>query len=142
MRPFVNLSLMLLLALSARTVLGSQLVYVADQQQQNDEHTTSPDQQTPPATQGHAASSAAVQSVTGCLTSSDHGYSLNTGTDTYPIETDQDLSKYVNKQIRVTGILEHHRAGSPEATSGNATTLTDLRLRMIASVIGDCPASK
>ena len=137
MRNLINLLLMLLLVSSAESVLGSRLLNVTERGQ-SAEQEASPEQQTPPASQGQASSSASVQSVTGCVVQSDHGYSLKTESDTYPIETDQDLSQYVNKQVKVTGILEHHNASSPSATSGSAAVITDLRLRMIGSVIGDC----
>jgi hypothetical protein len=92
----------------------------------------SPEQQQP-----QTSSSAAVRSVTGCLIRTDSGYSLKTDTDTLPIETDRDLSQYVNKKIKVTGTLEHHKtAASP--TTGGPVAMTDLRLRLVASMIGDC----
>jgi hypothetical protein len=118
MRNLTNLLLVLLLAISTERVIGAQ--------------------QTPPASQGQASSSAAAQSVTGCLVQNGHGYSLMTESDSYPIETEKDLTQYVNKQITVTGILEHHANADPSATSGNATVITDLRLRIVASVVGDC----
>ena len=99
--------------------------------QQGQEQNAPPDQQQP-----QASSSAAVQSVTGCLVRSDSGYSLKTDTDTVPIETDKDLSQYVGKQIIVTGILEHHNATSSK--SNGTVAITDLRLRVVATVIGDC----
>jgi hypothetical protein len=88
--------------------------------------------------QGQTSGSAAAQSVTGCVVQSDTGYSLKTESDTYPIETDKDLSQYVNKQVRITGILEHHNASTPSSSTGNAATITDIRLRIVAKVIGDC----
>jgi len=115
--------LMLLLAVSAESVLG-----------QNGEQK----QQPPPTSQGQASSSAAVQSVTGCVVKTDQGFSLMTDSGSYPIETGQDLSQYVNKQIKVTGVLEHHTAAPQSATSGSTSVVTDIRLRMIATVIGDC----
>jgi len=69
---------------------------------------------------------------------SDRGFSLKTDIDTYPIETDRDLSQYVNKQVKITGILEHHTNAAPSATSSNAAVITDIRLRIVASVVGDC----
>jgi hypothetical protein len=123
MRNLINLLLMLLLAISAESVLA-----------QNEEH----EQQAPPTSQGQASTSAAVQSVTGCVVKSDHGFSLMTVSDSYPIETDQDLSQYVNKQVTVTGILEHQAGAAPSATSGSSAVITDLRLRMVARVVGDC----
>ena len=123
MRNLINLLLMLLLAISAESVLG-----------QNGEQ----EQQTPPTSQGQAASSAAVQSVTGCVVKTDQGFSLMTESGSYPIETGQDLSQYVNKQVKVTGVLEHHTAAPPSAASGSTSVVTDIRLRMIATVIGDC----
>ncbi|HZR59153.1 MAG TPA: hypothetical protein VFA74_19965 [Terriglobales bacterium] len=137
MRTIINLLLMLLLIISAENMLGSRLLNVTDKQQ-NEEQNTSPQQQTPPDSQGQASSSAAVSSVTGCVVQSDRGYSLKTDSDTYPIETDKDLSQYVNKQVKITGILEHHTAAAPAAASGSAATITDIRLRMVASVVGDC----
>jgi hypothetical protein len=56
----------------------------------------------------------------------------------YPIDTDKDLTQYVNKQITVTGMLEHHTKAAPAATSGDAAVVTDIRLRIVASVVGDC----
>jgi hypothetical protein len=103
-----------------------------------DQEPNAPAQQESPSTQGQPSSSAAVQSVTGCVVQSDHGYSLKTESDTYPIETDKDLSQYVNKEVKITGILEHHSASAPPATAGSTATVTDVRLRMVATVIGDC----
>jgi hypothetical protein len=123
MRNLINLLLMLLLAISADRVLG-----------QNGGQ----EQQTPPTSQGQASSSAAVQSVTGCVVKTDRGFSLRTDSGSDPIETSQDLSQYVNKQVKVTGILEHHTEAAPSATSGSTAVVTDIRLRMIATVIGDC----
>jgi hypothetical protein len=99
-------------------------------------------QQAPSTSQGQASSSAAVQSVTGCVVQTDSGYSLKTESDNYPIETDKDLSHYVNKQVKVTGVLEHHNASAPSSSTGSATTITDLRLRVIVTVIGDCNQSQ
>ena len=135
MRPI----LMLTLTISAGSLPGSRLLAAAGQQ--NEEPNASPQQQTP-SDQGQASSHAVVQSVTGCVVKSDTGYSLKTKNDTYPIETQKDLSQYVNKQVRVTGILEHHNASTPSATAGSTATITDLRLRMIATVIGDCNQSE
>jgi hypothetical protein len=108
----------------------------ASASQQNEQQNASPQQQTPPSEQ-QRSKSAVVQSVTGCVVKSDSGYSLKTDSDSYPIETDQDLSQYVNKQVRITGMLEHQHTPA-SSTEDNATTITDIRLRMVASVIGDC----
>src|SRR6516164_9710148 len=91
--------------------------------QQGGEQSASPQQQ-----HAQGSSSAAVQSETGCLVRSNSGYSL---------KTDKDLSSYVNKRIKVTGILEHHSAAAPSSTSG-PVVITDLRLRVVVSVIGEC----
>ena len=120
MRNLINLLLTLLLTISAESVLG----------QQNREQ----EQQTP----SDASSNAAVQSVSCCLVKTNGSFTLMTETDSYPIETENDLSQYVNKQLKVTGILEHHTGTAPSATSGNAALITDIRLRMVAKVIGDC----
>ena len=100
--------------------------------QQGGEQSASPQQQ-----RAQASSSAAAQSEIGCLVRSNSGYSLKTDTETLPIETDKDLSSYVNKKIKVTGILEHHSAAAPSSTSG-PVVITDLRLRVVVSVIGEC----
>ena len=121
--------------MSALTIMASSLL-IAATGQQNQEPNASP-QQGQPSAQGQASSNAVVQSVTGCVLKSDQGFSLKTESDTYPIETGKDLSQYVNKKVRVTGILEHHNTPSSTA-SGNAATVTDIRLRMIVSVVGDC----
>jgi hypothetical protein len=132
MRILSGFLLTLLLVISAETMLGNAL-------QQNEQQNASPEQQTQPnSQQGQATSKAAVQSVTGCVVKSDRGYSLMTDDGSYPLETDQDLSNYINKRVKVTGILEHHTAASASTATGTPTTVTDIRLRMIATVIGDC----
>ena len=135
-----NWILILSLAISAGSLLDSRLL-IAATGQQNEEPNASPQQQAP-STQGQASSHAAVQSVTGCVVKSENGYYLKTQNDTYPIETEKDLSQYVNKEVRITGILEHHNASTPSATAGNTATITDLRLRMVATVLGDCKQSE
>jgi len=129
MRGLLNLLVIVLLSASAETTHGRSR-FESPVPEQGGGQSASPEQEHP-----QASSSAPVRTVTGCLVRSDSGYSLKTDTDTLPIETDNDLSKYVNKQIKVTGILEHHRAAS--ATTSPAV-ITDLRLRLVASVIGDC----
>lgn len=132
MRVLVNVLLTLLLAISWGNVFGAQLLSASEQQQN-----ASQDQQTPPS-QTQSSKTAAVKSVTGCVVQSEGGgYSLKTATDTYPIETDKDLSQYVNKQVEVTGVLEHQHTPT-QTESGNAQTVTDIRLRMIVTVVGDC----
>ena len=135
MHPLTNLILVALLVASVENAVegrGLQNLTAQEQGAEQGEQNPSPEQQPP-----QASSSAAVRSVTGCLVRSDSGYSLKTDTDTLPIETDKDLSQYVGKKIKVTGILEHHSASSSSAAKG-PVTLTDLRLRLVASVIGDC----
>ena len=123
MQNLINLLLTLLLAISAQSVFG-----------QNGEQ----EQPTPPADESHASHSAEVQSVTGCVVKTDQGFSLKTNSDSYPIETDKDLSNYVNKQVKVSGILEHQTNSGPSTESGSAAVITDIRLRMVVTVIGDC----
>jgi hypothetical protein len=135
MRNLVKLFLVFGLIISAASVLGAPILNITDQQQNQEPNA---EQQTPQASQGQPSSSAVVQSVSGCVVQSDQGYSLKTTSDTYPIETQKDISKYLNKQIRVTGILEHHTTPTPSAAAGNTATVTDIRLRTIVSVIGDC----
>jgi len=126
------------LVISAMALYGALSPALAEQQAGETQGTSQDQQQNPPASQHHGSSSAAVQSVTGCLVKSNSGYSLKTDTDTYPIETNRDLSKYVNKQIKISGVLEHHNAAAPATENNNHIAMTDIRLRMVASVIGDC----
>lgn len=90
---------------------------------------------------------------------SDHGYSLKTDNATYDIDTDSDLSKYVGKQVRISGVWEHHKttAHTPTDQSGSSASTgaaegehqpsssdtspvvaRDIRLRTVTSVVGDC----
>jgi hypothetical protein len=142
MRKSITPLVVSVLLISAVTLYGRGSLNVGqDQDQQTEQQNASPQQQqqNPQTSQPQASSSAAVQSVTGCLVKTDQGYSLKTDTDTYPIETGRDLSQYVNKRIKVTGILEHHNTTQPSTESSNAIAVTDLRLRVVASVVGDCP---
>jgi hypothetical protein len=125
--------------MSALTLMASSLL-IAATGQQNQEPNAPPQQEQQPSAQGQASSNAVVQSVTGCVVKSDQGFSLKTESgDSYPIETGKDLSQYVNKKVKVTGILEHHNASTPSSsTTAGPTTITDIRLRMIATVVGDC----
>ena len=132
MRNLRNLLFVIVLVGLAGIVYGGSPRLNAAPQQQGGEQNASPEQQQP-----QASSSAAVRSVTGCLIRTDSGYSLKTDTETLPIETDKDLSQYVNKKIKVTGTLEHHQAAS-SSTTGGPVAITDLRLRLVASMIGDC----
>jgi hypothetical protein len=148
-------------------MLGSRL---SDAQQHDQEQNASPEQHNPPASpQGQASSDVAVHGVTGCLVQSGQGYVLMTENDAYPIDTDKDLSQFINKRIKITGIWEYHSTRShsstgedaaaaqneaghasnsaesgeqPQAPSDqgnpNPSIAKELRLRMIASVIGDC----
>src|SRR5690242_15468738 len=89
----------LLFAISIGTLLRS-----ASAQQTKEQNASPAEQQTQPSEQaqpseGQASKSAVIQSVTGCVVQSEHGYSLKTASDTYPIETDKDVSKYVNKLV-------------------------------------------
>jgi hypothetical protein len=95
------------------------------------------EQQTPPPSEGDPSSSAMMKTVIGCVVQSEQGFILKTDSDSYPIETDRDLSRYTNKQVKVTGILEHE-AAAPSPQKGSPAVVTDIRLRMIATVIGDC----
>ena len=127
MRKLTNVATLLLIIILPVWV---EAVHAAPQQ--GGEQSASPQQQ-----RAQASSSAAAQSEIGCLVRSNSGYSLKTDTETLPIETDKDLSSYVNKRIKVTGILEHHSAAAPSSTSG-PVVITDLRLRVVVSVIGEC----
>lgn len=138
MQEVVTRVLSLVLVIAAVTLYGARSLAVAEQQGGEQQGSSPEQQQNPQASQPQGSSSAAVQSVTGCLVKSNSGYSLKTDTETYPVETNRDLSKYVNKKIKVSGILEHHNAAAPATENNNAIAMTDIRLRMVASVVGDC----
>lgn len=167
MRKLTNLLLPLLLVISVGSMFSSKLM---NAQQHDEQQNTSPQQQNPPTSpQGHTSSDVAVHSVTGCLVQSDRGYVLMTEDDAYPVDTDKDLSQFINKRLQITGIWEYHNAASHSSSSGNAapaqneaeagsspaqsggqqqapsdqgdpnpSIAKELRLRMIAEVIGDC----
>lgn len=129
MQFLINLTLMLVMASATN-------VFASAGKQQNEDQNAAPAQQTQD--QAQSSRSAMVQSVTGCVMKTEQGYSLKTDSgDTYPIETQKDMSEYANKQVTVTGILEHENSPTPSA-SGNSTTVTDIRLRMVTTVVGDC----
>src|SRR6185369_3996660 len=127
MQITIKLLMMVLLAISAQNAFSTQ----------SQDQSASSEQQTPPDAQGQASRSAVAKSVTGCVVQGNHGYSLKTESETYPLETEKDLSQYVNKRVTVTGILEHQNSPTQSA-SGNATTVSDIRLRTIVSVVEDC----
>jgi hypothetical protein len=136
MQTTFKLLMMVLLAISIENAFSTQLISGSERLQSQDQN-ASPEQQTPPDSQEQASRSAVAKSVTGCVVQGDHGYSLKTESDTYPLDTQKDLSQYLNKRVTVTGILEHKNSPTPSA-SGNATTVSDIRLRTIVSVVGDC----
>jgi len=118
MRNVINTLLTVILAISTMLIL--------------------PAQQTSPASQVEASDGPAIlQTLTGCLVRNDHGYSLMTETSSFSLETERNLEQYANKQVVVTGILEQY-SNAAVSTSRYAAVVTDLRLRMIASVVGDC----
>jgi len=134
MRMLTNMLLIALLIASVESKQGatrSQNLIAQENDAEQGGQNTSPERQQP-----QTSSSAAVQSVTGCLVRSDSGYSLKTNTDTLPIESYKDLTQYVGKKIKVTGILEHHNVSISSAKG--PVTITDLRLRLVVSIIGDC----
>ena len=90
MQITIKLLMMVLLAISAQNAFSTQ----------SQDQSASPEQQTPPDAQGQASRSAVAKSVTGCVVQGDHGYSLKTESETYPLETEKDLSQYVNKPCR------------------------------------------
>lgn len=142
----------LIMSISSITIFGSL------KPQNEQPGGSSKQQESQPAPQGQVSSQAGVHSVTGCVSQSDHGYSLKTKTATYDIDTDQDLSQYVGKQIRISGIWEHHKATAHTPTgSGNEASASaaggdnpspasghgpvaarEFRLRTVTSVVGDC----
>jgi len=125
MRNLTNV-LLVLVAISANDVLC---------QSSKQEQQPPPTAQTPPP---EAQGQAAYKSVTGCVVQTNQGFFLKTDTNSYSIETDEDLSPYVNKQVNLTGIVEHQNGDAPSAESGSTAVIRDVRMRMIARVLGDC----
>jgi hypothetical protein len=135
MRSVITLTLILFLTVSTDALRSNGLVSATVNQQNQDQHASPQEQQAPTFQQQNEvppSSSTAVRVYTGCVVQSDHGYSLKTEKDTYPLDTTKDLSQYRNKQVSVTAILEHHKSSD----------ITDLRLRVITKVIGDCNESQ
>lgn len=103
---------------------------------QNREQDAYPKQQIQPtSSQEQAVSNVFAQSVTGCFVHSHQGYLLKTEGEIYSIETDEDLSHFVNQQVKLTGLLQ---LPSAVPASGNTKSKTNLRFLMITSVIGSC----
>ena len=135
MRNLINLMLILFLTISTDALRSNGLARATLNQQNEDQHASPQEQQAPTyqqQTEVPPSKSAAVRIYEGCVVQSDHGYSLKTKEHTYPLDTDKDLSQYVNKRVSVTAILEHHQSSDT----------TDLRLRVISKVIGDCNQSQ
>src|SRR5262245_60252241 len=112
MQRLLASAISLALVISAVILYGTRSL-AAEQQAGETQGTSQDQQQNQQPSQHHGTSSAAVQSVTGCLIKTNAGYSLKTDTDTYPIETSRDLSQYLNKKIKVSGVLEHHNVAAP-----------------------------
>jgi hypothetical protein len=85
MRTITSVLIMLLLIVSAETMLGNRLP-------QNENQNAPPAQQAQP-TSPQGAGSTVVQSVVGCVVKSDQGYSLKTENDTYPLETGSSAAR-------------------------------------------------
>lgn len=131
MQTLTRVFFILLLIVSAETTLANQL-------QQNENQSVSPEQQAQPASpDGQGIGTTEVQSFSGCLVKSEQGYSLITETNSYPVDTSQDLSNYVNKRVKITAILQRSAETGLEA-SGDAISIKDIHLRVFATVIGDC----
>jgi len=149
MKTLTNLLFVLVLAVAVGSAQSGKIQSAAASQQ-GAEQNASPDQQNQEptqsqepsqnqeASQGQRTGSATVSTITGCLVQTGTGFALKTEKDTYPIETTQDLSQYANKQIRITGILERHTTVPAASSAGTPSTITDLRLRTIGSVVGEC----
>ena len=135
MRSLISMMLILFFAISTDALCSKGRVSPTVNQQNEDQHASPQEQQAPTFQQQNEAppsKSTAVRVYDGCVVQSDHGYSFKTKEHTYPLDTDKDLSQYVNKRVSVTAILEHHQSSD----------ITDLRLRVISKVIGDCTQSK
>jgi hypothetical protein len=105
MRNCMNLLLMLVLAVSAKTLLaqdGKEL-----------------------------APSGTVVSVIGCLIQRGHGFLVRNDNGSHQLETNQDLSQYVNKRVKITGTLKQHYSTAASADDGTGAVITNLSLRMM-----------
>jgi hypothetical protein len=114
--------------------------------------------------QGNSTETTAKQvtggrTVIGCVTQSGGEYVLKTEEDSFPLNTDRDLSPYVGKKVKIEGEWEATgvTTTAPVAASGSKTAKEpatssaqsapafggDLHLRIVGHVIGDCsPAQK
>jgi hypothetical protein len=107
MRSLINLMLILFLTISTDALRSNGLVSATVSQQNGDQSATPQEQQAPTFQQQNEvppSKSTAVRIYEGCVVQSDHGYSFKTKEHTYPLDTDKDLSQYVNKQVSVTEV--------------------------------------
>jgi hypothetical protein len=124
-----------LLLVSGESMMSSRL-------QQNEKQNASPRQEAQPMSrERQVISTSSLQNLAGCVVRSDRGYSLKTEKGTYPIDTEIDLSNFVEMQVKVTGALEYHSAAAPPAVGAKLATASTLHIRKIGWVIGTCNES-
>jgi hypothetical protein len=66
----------------------------------------------------------------------DHGYSLKTESETYPLEDREGLSQYVNKRVTVTGILEHQKLTNSVSEREMQQPCRTFAYRRLCTVVG------
>jgi uncharacterized protein DUF5818 len=95
------------------------------------------------------------RTVVGCVVQSGDGYVLKTEDETFPINSDRDVTPYIGKKVRIEGTWEatgitttapvqgssSSKPDKPSPTSGTQSGPAfggELRLRIIGTVIGEC----
>src|SRR5262249_34679878 len=95
------------------------------------------------------------RTVVGCVTQSGDGYVLRTDQETFPLNSDRDVTPYVGKKVRIEGTWEAtgitttapiQESSSSKPAKGSPTNTKpsgpafggELRLRIIGTVIGEC----
>jgi Protein of unknown function (DUF5818) len=140
--------------------------------------TSSPQDQTPAqgssAPQQQAPSSAGSQGITsetnarhltgertvvGCVVQSGDGYVLRTDEETFPINSDRDVTPYIGKRVKIVGTWQAtgitttapvqgsssskpDKASAPDSKQSGAAFGGELRLQIIGTVIGQCDQSQ
>lgn len=96
-----------------------------------------------------------ARTVVGCVVQSGDGYVLKTEDETFPINSDRDVTPYIGKKVKIEGTWEatgitttapvqgssSSKPDKPSPTSGTQSGPAfggELRLRIIGTVLGEC----
>lgn len=99
------------------------------------------------------------RTVTGCVVQSGDGYVLRTDEETFPINSDRDVTPYIGKKVKIvgkwqaTGItttapVQESSSSKPDKTSAPNAKQSgpafggELRLQIVGTVVGECEQSQ